>query len=238
VAYSKSQVNRAGASFAEGVRLIAEGKATTESQREEVLQALEVIEWWRSEHAKPLSQVAANLRYYAAKAGKPVVAQRLKRVPTIADKLWREPGMKLARMGDIGGVRAIVPDQVAAYGIASRLRKNWTITRFSDYVAQPKADGYRALHLINRHHGRLIEVQLRTPNQDFWANAVEAFSRSFAPGLKFGAGPDFVREYFAAVAEVLAADDLGAEIDLAFRPRIRELFERVDTFMREQEDGS
>jgi hypothetical protein len=50
--------------------------------------------------------VAANLRYYAAEEGKPVVAQRLKKFPTIAGKLLREPGMKLSRMADIGGVRA------------------------------------------------------------------------------------------------------------------------------------
>ena len=32
--------------------------------------------------------------------------------------------MKLARMEDIGGVRAVLPDQDAAYRVASRLRKN------------------------------------------------------------------------------------------------------------------
>jgi ppGpp synthetase/RelA/SpoT-type nucleotidyltranferase len=235
MAYSKTQVNRAGTLFAEQVRLAAEGKRAVGERRAEVIEALEIIEWWRSEHAKPLSQVAANLRYYVAEAGKPVIAQRLKRVPTIADKLRREPGMKLARMGDIGGVRAVVPDQTSAYQVASRLRKNWTITRFSDYVAQPKADGYRALHLINRHRGRLIEVQLRTPLQDHWANTVEAFSRTFAPGLKFGAGPDFIREYFAIMAKHFAAGDQGNEIDPALRARTAELFQRVDTFTRDAE---
>jgi ppGpp synthetase/RelA/SpoT-type nucleotidyltranferase len=232
VAYSKTKVNRAGALFAEGVQLIAEGKPIARQQREELLKALEVVKWWRGEHAKPLSQVAANLRYYVAEAGTPVVAQRLKRVSTIVDKLGRESGMKLARMGDIGGVRAVLPDQASAYQVATRLRKNWTITRFSDYVAQPKADGYRALHLISRHRGRLIEVQLRTPRQDLWANTVEDFSRSFALGLKFGAGPDFVREYFADMAEALAAHDQGAAVDPALRARIGELFKCVDTFMR------
>jgi putative GTP pyrophosphokinase len=104
--------------------------------------------------------------------------------------------MKLARMGDIGGVRAVVPDQSAAYHVVRRLRRNWTITRYSDYVAEPKADGYRALHLINRHRGRLIEVQIRTPLQDEWANLIEVFSRSVAPGLKFDQGPPELRHVF------------------------------------------
>lgn len=167
-----------------------------------------------------------------------MVAQRLKRVPTIAGKLLREPGMKLARMGDIGGVRAIVPDREAAYRIANRLRRNWTIVRFTDYIGDPKLDGYRALHLINRHRGRLIEVQLRTPAQDNWANTVEGFSRAFAPGLKFGGGPDFVREYFAAMAELFAAQEQGIEPTRALRAQVAELIPRVDKFMKEAEDDS
>lgn len=140
--------------------------------------------------------------------------------------------MKLARMGDIGGVRAVLPDLASTYSVASRLRRNWTITRFSDYVTEPQVDGYRALHLINRHRGRLIEVQLRTPRQDSWANMVEAFSRTVAPGLKFGGGPDFVREYIACVAENMAAADRGDVEDPIPRTRIDELYEQVDTFLR------
>lgn len=168
-----------------------------------------VIGWWRSEHAKPLSRVAANLRYYARQEGAPVVAQRLKREPTIGDKLLREPAMKLSRMADIGGVRAILPDQEAVYRVASRLRRNWTITRTRDYVAEPKQDGYRALHLINRNRGRLIEVQLRTPFQDAWANTVETWSRAAVPGLKFGHGPAEVRGFLLDYAEIAARHDSG-----------------------------
>lgn len=236
--YSKTKVNRAGAFFAEQVRLAAEGKLEIGERRDNLLEAMEIVEWWRGEHAQPLSRVAASLRYYVAEEGKPVVAQRLKRVPTIAGKLLREPGMKLARMGDIGGVRAVVPELASAYRVAGRLRRNWTITRFSDYAAEPKVDGYRALHLINRHRGRLIEVQLRTPRQDSWANVVEAFSRTVAPGLKFGGGPDFVREYFACVAENLAAEDRGETEEPIPRSRIDELYEQVDTFLRGAEDES
>lgn len=230
--YSKTRVNRAGTLFAGQVRLATEGKREVGRRRDELTEAIEIIEWWRGQHARPLSQVAANLRYYAAEEGKPVVAQRLKRVPTIAGKLLREPRMKLARMGDIGGVRAVLPDLASTYRVASRLRRNWTITRFSDYVTEPQVDGYRALHLINRHRGRLIEVQLRTPRQDSWANLVEAFSRTVAPGLKFGGGPDFVREYIACVAENMAAADRGDVEDPIPRARIDELYEQVDTFLR------
>ncbi|HET7485711.1 MAG TPA: RelA/SpoT domain-containing protein [Solirubrobacterales bacterium] len=209
--YSKTKVDRAGRFFADQIPLIAENPDYLDDPTSlaRVQEAIAVIGWWRTEHAKPLSRVAANLRYYVRETGEPVVAQRLKRIPTIAGKLLREPGMKLSRMADIGGVRAILPDQAAAYWVASRLRRNWTITRVRDYVAKPKEDGYRAVHLISRNRGRLIEIQLRTPNQDFWANQVETLSRTAFPGLKFGQGPAELREFLFDYAEITAQEDLG-----------------------------
>jgi ppGpp synthetase/RelA/SpoT-type nucleotidyltranferase len=197
-------------------------------------ESIEVLEWWRSEHARPLSRVAANLRHYARHQGRPIVAQRLKRVPTIADKLRREPTMKLSRMADIGGVRAVLPDQEAAYRVASQLRKNWTITRFRDYVAQPKPDGYRALHLINRNRGRLIELQLRTPNQDRWANYVEILSRTTAPRLKFGDGPDELKRYLFLSSEVYAVMDRGEFLEEQLALQFGEALKKADTFIQKQ----
>lgn len=235
--YSRSKVNRAGELFAEQLRIATEGKRRAETGRAEIEEAVQVIEWWRREHARPLSRVAANLRHYASKQGKPVVAQRLKRVPTIAGKLLREPGMKLARMEDIGGVRAILPDQEAAYRVAGSLRKNWTITRTRDYVEKPKSDGYRALHLINRHQGRRIEIQLRTPRQDRWANTVEICAR-VAPGLKSGGGPAELREFFLVLGEVLSRLDLGVEVEDSLVAQLEEGRKRAAIFFQRQIDES
>jgi putative GTP pyrophosphokinase len=238
VPHSKSKVDRAGQMLADRLRLVVGGKAVVGEQRPEVLEAIEIIEWWRGEHAKPLSRVAANLRYYADEEGKPVVAQRLKKFPTIASKLLREPSMKLSRMADIGGVRAVLSDQDAAYRVASRLRRNWTITRFRDYVAEPKADGYRALHLINRNRGRLIEVQLRTPRQDAWANTVETFARTVAPGLKFGGGPQELRDYFVVLGEFFALRDQDAPVDSVLFDRLEDLQKQASTFIDRAIDES
>lgn len=236
--HSKSEINRAGQLFADHLRAAAEGKRPVGHQRAEFQEATRIIEWWRSEHAKPLSRVAANLGRYASEAGEPVVAQRLKKFPTIAGKLLREPKMKLARMADIGGVRAVLPSQDAAYRVASRLRKNWTITKFRDYVAEPKADGYRALHLVNRNRGRLIEVQLRTPRQDSWANLVEGFARTVAPGLKFGGGPEELRSYFGTLGEFFALRDQDLQVDSSLLDRLEDLQARADTFIDRAIDES
>jgi putative GTP pyrophosphokinase len=225
MAFSKKEVDRAGAVIAE------RRPPATPDEIDRLGGAIDVVEWWRREHADPLSSVAAKLRYYVAEVGEPAVSQRLKRLPTIANKLVRLPTMKLAQMADIGGVRAIAPDQAAAYHVARRLNKNWTITRFRDYVAEPKADGYRALHLTNRHRGRLIEVQIRTPRQDDWANLVEFFSRSEAPGLKFGHGPPELRQALIDLASSYAKLDAG---DPLFGSLPEDIGTWIGNFMEEQ----
>jgi ppGpp synthetase/RelA/SpoT-type nucleotidyltranferase len=144
--------------------------------------------------------------------------------------------MKLSRMADIGGVRAVLPDQAAAFRVAARLRRNWTVTQFRDYVAGPKPDGYRALHLINRNRGRLIEVQLRTPNQDVWANTVETLARTIAPDLKFGGGPTELREYFAIAGAVLARIDQDLPIPTQLAEEMQDLMGRADTFISRAND--
>jgi putative GTP pyrophosphokinase len=231
VVYSKSRVNRAGELWSQQLRAVAVGERHVGDHRAELEEAVAIIDWWRGEHAKPLSRVAANLSYYAAAEGKPFVTQRLKKLQTMIGKLFREPGMKLGRMEDIGGVRAVLPSQDACYRVAKQIRRNWTITRFRDYVAEPKPDGYRALHLINRNRGRLVEVQLRTPFQDSWANLVEEFSRVAAPGLKFGGGPEELREYLVLLSDLAARKDRGLAIDHEALNRLQGLRTRVDTLL-------
>jgi putative GTP pyrophosphokinase len=234
--YSKSKVDRAGQTLADQLRLVIDGKMSIE-RSPAVLEAVEIIDWWREGHARPLSRVAANLHRHADQHESPKVTQRLKRFPTVVDKLLREPTMKLSRMADIGGVRAVLHDQAAAYRVASQLRRNWTIMKFRDYVAEPKADGYRALHLINRNRGRLIEVQLRTRLQDAWANSVEADARRVAPGLKFGAGPQVLRDFYVALGELLAIADQGLPADPTLYRRLMELRARVATLRRREHRG-
>jgi ppGpp synthetase/RelA/SpoT-type nucleotidyltranferase len=47
--------------------------------------------------------------------------------------------------------------------------------------------------------GCYVEIQLRTPYQDSWAQSVEQDTRRLRADLKFGAGPDELREYYLLV---------------------------------------
>lgn len=81
----QKEVDRAGEIMADALRAAADGTPRVGPGRAELLlEAIEIIDWWRTEHARPLSRVAANLRYYVADEDDAVVAQRLKKFPTIA----------------------------------------------------------------------------------------------------------------------------------------------------------
>jgi len=111
---------------------------------EELVDAMIAVTWWRSLHARPLSRVGANLRYHVAAEDAAVsaridVTQRLKRRPTVFDKLEREPTMQLTQMWDIGGVRARLPSLRHLQAVSRRLRKTWTIVRTKDYIKEPRS---------------------------------------------------------------------------------------------------
>lgn len=122
--YSKRQVKLAGKLLRElRIAYQADGPAAFEQfDRVAVEEAIALVEWWRSLHARPLARVNANLRYYIRKAGAdPEVTQRLKRFSTIIHKLQREPTMNLTTMEDIGGVRAILPSQPQVLAVVEML---------------------------------------------------------------------------------------------------------------------
>jgi ppGpp synthetase/RelA/SpoT-type nucleotidyltranferase len=232
-AYTKGEVNRAGQLLR---RWYARSDGQTfddfEAELDDLVDAMVAVTWWRGLHARPLSRVAANLRYHVGAedgdvAGRLDVTQRLKRRPTIFNKLEREPTMGLTQMQDIGGVRARVPSLAHQSAVSRRLRKTWTVVRTKDYVKDPRSSGYRAIHHVVRRDGRLIEVQLRTVLQDAWANQVEEDSRRLATGYKFGGGEEEVHDYYREFSDAFAALDRGETLSTERIAAINESRERV-----------
>jgi putative GTP pyrophosphokinase len=188
----------------------------------------------------PLTKVTNGLRRFVAAESPSLqaasVGQRLKRAPQIIDKLSRQPNMRLSQMQDIGGARAVLPggaSEVAA--VLRRIQKNWEIHHERDLVADPAPTGYRAIHVVVVCDGRLIEVQLRTPNQHAWAEAVEKMDAGMRTELKEGAGPEEGLRLFRLAAEGMALEDSGQVADNAlikkFQQAQRDLqahFDRLD----------
>jgi putative GTP pyrophosphokinase len=231
-AFSKRQVDRAGDVLREF--FVWKPGSTLHLSPNEVSQAFAAVNWWRSLHAQPLSKTATSLRYHVAREAALIdsrvdVTQRLKRTATIGDKLTREQTMDVTQMQDVGGVRARVPSVEHVYAVSRRLKRSWTIHRTRDYIAEPKASGYRALHHIVRRDGRLIEVQLRTTLQDSWANQVEDDGHATGVGLKFGHGGDAANAYYALVSRTFALVEREQEIPEELAKELQLAYAKIET---------
>ena len=113
------------------------------------------------------------------------VKTRLKSPESIMEKLARR-GYPLTvesiekNLNDIAGVRVICSHPSDIYKLSDALLRQDDITLIErkDYIATPKPNGYRSLHLVVRvpvflsSHMELVpvEVQIRTIAMDFWAS--------------------------------------------------------------------
>lgn len=203
--YGKGQVDAAG-------RLLASGEGSVEERNE----ALDVLNNWRAAHSFPLEAIQVGLRRCARGVDEhALIAQRLKRVPSILQKLRRFSNMNLSRMQDIGGCRAVVDTSAEVRKVRAdyaRSRQQHQFIGEKDYIATPKDSGYRGVHLIYRYesdrtpayNGRLIEIQLRSRLQHAWATAVETVGTFLQQSLKASEGSDQWLRFFTVTSSAFA----------------------------------
>lgn len=113
------------------------------------------------------------------------IRTRLKSPESIVEKLLRK-NLPLTEaslendLADIAGVRVICSFPSDIYALAESLLRQDDITLIEkkDYIASPKPNGYRSLHLIveipiflHDHKRKMkVEVQFRTISMDWWAS--------------------------------------------------------------------
>lgn len=146
------------------------------------------------------------------------IVSRLKSPQSIMGKLKRRNlplSIEVAReeLLDIAGVRVICNYIEDIYDIAEMLERQSDVEsiRRRDYIAHPKENGYRSLHLIVRVPVYLsdrtehvpVEVQIRTIAMDFWAS-LEHELRYKAPTEE----TDYVRARLTDCARISADLDL------------------------------
>ena len=106
VEYSTSQIKKAGSII-----------RSADEKSENWSNAIDVTDNWRASHAYPMHIIYTHLRAMANNREDIIVAERLKRLNSIIQKLSREPSMNLWTMQDLEGCRFIVPtlDEVYIY---------------------------------------------------------------------------------------------------------------------------
>lgn len=206
--FSRSQVSKAG-DFLARRSALESVESLTDEEIGTYIHSYEVLANWRACHGYPINTFQATLRTRLKKIdSSALVAQRLKRTPSILKKLVRFNGMNLARMQDIGGLRAVVTNlQALEHLNEAYLSTPLTHERLAqyDYVRHPKASGYRSIHLIYRYRSRapspydglLLEIQLRTRLQHSWATAVETAGTFLEHSLKSSEGPEDWLKFFS-----------------------------------------
>lgn len=227
--YSKNAVTKAG-------RVLLNSSSTIRAI--DRIRAYLIIANWRSSHLYPLNTFQATLRKKLKTVDKSsLVAQRLKRMPSIVGKLRRYPEMNLVRMQDVGGLRAVV----STLRQAKRLEQSYLESKFQhslvnhkDYIEFPKTSGYRGIHLVykyknsanSEYDGFLLEIQIRTKIQHAWATAVETMGVFLNEALKASEGPDEWLEYFVLAGSAFACLENSKVVDVHQNWRRATIFRR------------
>ena len=145
------------------------------------------------------------------------VKSRIKEPRSIVKKLKRQ-GREvtlenmLKYINDIAGVRIICSFTSDIYRIADMLarQKDLTVLELTDYLAKPKASGYRSYHMLVTVPVYLsdgvvdtkVEIQIRTIAQDFWASLEHKIYYKFE-----GNAPDFISKELQSCAHIAAELD-------------------------------
>ena len=205
VKYSKTQIVDAGSKMRH-----------PDISDKEVLEAKEIIDNWRASHAYPLHACYMILRRQAS-GTKYIVAERLKRLESIVNKLRREKNMNLWTMQDLGGCRYIVSSVEEVYTEVEKfkisMKNHEQKGEGKDYIKSPKNSGYRGIHLVYKFNSMrkqeynknmMIEFQFRTHIQHLWATAVETYDLITRESIKSSCGKSEVKRFFTLASHLFA----------------------------------
>ena len=169
--------------------------------------ALRLLETFRLSFTQSYDRVFGQLRELGLDpAGRPA-----KSTQSIIAKLVRLR-TRLSRMQDIAGCRVEVENIPQQDRVVGQIAKFYPEAQIDDLRVEP-SHGYRAVHVIVKVAGFPVEIQVRTPLQNSWAQATESLADSFDPEIKYGGGPDLIRNILELVSTTIATDE-NNETDL------------------------
>ncbi|AZS50680.1 hypothetical protein DM558_07760 [Entomomonas moraniae] len=176
---------------------------------------IDIISMWRTLHEIPMKILRGSLRSKLTRNTlykKSTLSRRLKRMPSIINKLIRFKGMSASRMQDIAGIRIILENITQVNSFRNECIKSYFVKKNlsfvlvdeDDYILTPKDDGYRSVHQIYEYTGKKhpelkgfkVELQIRTNLQHAWSTAVETFDLLHKSKIKAGKGDQSHRAFF------------------------------------------
>ena len=206
-------------------------KLGTRLKKGEITEAdLRLLDEYRRSFSEAYESVVGAIRIELAlePTGRPA-----KSTTSISEKLLRE-SIRLTQVQDIAGCRLIVSEMADQERVVESLERLFDDATVVDRREHP-SNGYRAVHVIVKHGGKLVEIQVRTSLQHVWAELSEKLSDVVDPALKYGGGNqqklDLLTEYSS-----LITDEESFELELlGEKNRLSVLLLRGNLTEQEQE---
>lgn len=216
IPFSKKQIRKAGDYFRTG----------DWSDINQAINALNILSVWRSAHAAHLAIFNSYIRIKLRNNNyeHEIIGQRLKRFPSIIDKLDRYQDMSLDRMQDIAGIRVVLKNIEEVYDFHKKVLSSHgyrKLEKVNDYIEHPKKDGYRSVHSIFRCYsktcpqldGLRVELQIRTSLQHIWGTAVETLGILTSSSIKTGRGSKDDEQYFKLISALFSMEENTPVLD-------------------------
>lgn len=159
-----------------------------------VIQRLEAV---RQEYLVAYRHVEEVL---AHKVGYRLTGRPAKSTLSIIEKLRRESA-RLSQIQDIAGCRIVAENIVVQDNICENIAVLLDDVTKIDRRLKP-TNGYRAVHLVARHEGWPVEIQVRTQIQHAWAEISEKIADRYGQGIKYGVGEPWAIEFLSRLSHL------------------------------------
>jgi len=149
-----------------------------------------------------------------------IISGRVKQIDSMVGKLARKPELyaTVGDLNDVSGVRVMADNLEGVFKSLDYIKDNYNVVEEKNNIDVDR-DGYRSYHaIIDDGSGVLSEIQIRTKNEDVWANYVH--DRIYKPKnnkLKnyVSENKDMVNSYVLGMSEYFHNIDRG---DIDERP--------------------
>lgn len=134
-----------------------------------------------------IRQILAKNNIKAKTDGRP------KRKYSLYKKLLRpEIDRDISKVHDLMAIRIITDEDISCYTVLGLMHRYWKPVPYlgiSDFIAQPKPNGYRSIHTkVFDHKGNILEIQIRSQDMhlqaEYGAAAHFAYAEAKAAGAK------------------------------------------------------
>ena len=218
-----------------GKRLAGKDSQISSEEADLILQQFRII------HQRPMDLCHQTIEGILKQHGiNALLAQRVKRNPSIVKKLQIQKNMKLSQMQDIVGLRVVLDNINEVNLMRDEIKKEYENSRFKFvkediYIELPRHSGYRSIHMIYRYDEQIksrkqckVEIQIRTEIQHSWATAVEVLGTYLNQSLKQSHGDNKYLDVFKGISILFVALE-EAKIDVILesvkdiKPKIEKL---------------